>query len=114
MTLSSKKRRAQKNIINVSIQFSETKIEVGTLIMENRLVHFKYKDEFLTRGMNLSPIKLQFNNNIQIANPDPFQGIFGVFDELFMLLRFCFLHYQFLVKNLRTTNIQKKECSLNL
>jgi len=81
MTLSSKKRRAQKNIINVSIQFSETKIEVGTLIMENRLVHFKYKDEFLTRGMNLSPIKLQFNNSIQIANPDPFQGIFGVFDD---------------------------------
>lgn len=67
MTLSSKKRRAQKNIINVSIQFSETKIEVGTLIMENRLVHFKYKDEFLTRGMNLSPIKLQFNNNYSIG-----------------------------------------------
>lgn len=81
MTLSSKKKRVQKNIINVSIQFYKTKIEVGTLIMENRLVHFKYKDEFLTLGLNLSPIKLQFNNSIQIANPDPFNGIFGVFDD---------------------------------
>lgn len=67
--------------MNVSIRFSGNEIEVGKLILDNRLVHFKYNDEFLTKGLNLSPIKLDYNNSIQIADPNPFQGIFGVFDD---------------------------------
>lgn len=75
------KRNVRRKQIYVSIQFSGDEIEVGKLILDNRLVHFKYNDEFLALGMNLSPIKLQFDNSIQIANPDPFHGIFGVFDD---------------------------------
>ncbi|NEW79186.1 MAG: type II toxin-antitoxin system HipA family toxin [Gelidibacter sp.] len=75
------KRSERRKLINVSIQFSGNEIEVGKLILDNRLVHFKYNDEFLALGLNLSPIKLNFNNSIQIANPDPFHGIFGVFDD---------------------------------
>lgn len=75
------KKNIRRKQINVSIQFSGNEIEVGKLILDNRLVHFKYKDEFLALGLNLSPIKLQFDTSIQIANPDPFHGIFGVFDD---------------------------------
>ncbi|PHS50865.1 MAG: phosphatidylinositol kinase [Lutibacter sp.] len=78
-TLNIKSERRKR--INVSIQFSGNEIEVGKLLLDNRLVHFKYNDEFLTLGLNLSPIKLRFNNSIQIAKPDPFHGIFGVFDD---------------------------------
>ena len=81
MKLSSKTRDEKRKLINVSIQFSGNKIEVGKLILDNRLVHFKYNDEFLTLGLNLSPIKLRYDTSIQIADPDPFHGIFGVFDD---------------------------------
>ena len=61
-----------RNKINVSIKFSDDEIEVGKLILDNRKVYFKYNDKFLERGLNLSPIKLQFNNSIQFAKPEPF------------------------------------------
>lgn len=68
-------------LINVYIKFESDEILVGRLILDNRLVHFKYEDHFLSLGMNLSPLKLKYNNEIQVAAPDPFQGIFGVFDD---------------------------------
>ena len=74
-------KKEKRKFIDVSIKFSNDEIEVGKLILDNRLVHFKYNDEFLALGLNLSPIKLQFDNSIQIADPDPFHGIFGVFDD---------------------------------
>lgn len=68
-------------LINVYIRFDSDEILVGRLILDSRLVHFKYEDDFLNLGMNLSPLKLKYNNEIQVAAPDPFHGIFGVFDD---------------------------------
>lgn len=76
-----KTRNESRKQINVSIKFSGDEIKVGKLILDNRMVHFKYNDDFLAHGLNLSPIRLQFDNTIQIADPDPFHGIFGVFDD---------------------------------
>lgn len=67
--------------INVFLKFSGDEIPVGKLILDNRLVHFKYDDDFINRGMNLSPFRLKFNTEIQVANPDPFHGLFGLFDD---------------------------------
>ncbi len=67
--------------INVLLKFSGDEIPVGKLILDNRLVHFKYDDDFIKLGMNLSPLRLKFNTEIQVADPDPFHGIFGVFDD---------------------------------
>ena len=75
--ITSKKRKH----IQVSIKFSGDEIKVGKLLLDNRSIHFKYDDEFLTLGLNLSPIKLDYNDSIQIAKPEPFHGIFGVFDD---------------------------------
>lgn len=81
MVRKSNKSKLKNKRINVFIQFAGDKIEVGKLIIHDRLVHFKYDDKFLEQGFNLSPIKLEFDNRIQIAEPDPFHGIFGVFDD---------------------------------
>jgi len=81
MVRKSNKSKLKNKRINVFIQFADNKIEVGKLILHDRLVYFKYDDKFLEQGFNLSPIKLEFDNRIQIAKPDPFHGIFGVFDD---------------------------------
>jgi len=67
--------------INVFLKFSRDEIPVGKLILDNRLVYFKYDDDFIKLGMNLSPFRLKFNTEIQLADPDPFYGLFGVFDD---------------------------------
>ena len=72
MKKSTSKIRERSKLINVSIQFSGDEIEVGKLILNNRLVYFKYNDEFLALGLNLSPLRLKFDNSIQIADPYPF------------------------------------------
>lgn len=74
-------RSERRKQIKVSIKFSGDEIKVGKLVLDNRLVHFKYDDAFLTLGLNLSPIKLNYDDSIQIAEPEPFHGIFGVFDD---------------------------------
>ena len=67
--------------IHVFIRFSTKEILVGKLILDNRLVHFKYEEEFLNKGLNLSPFKLKYNTDIQVADPSPFYGNFGLFDD---------------------------------
>lgn len=67
--------------INVFIKFSGDEFQVGKLILEYRSVHFKYDNEFLKLGLNLSPFKLKYDDSIQITEPKPFDGIFGVFDD---------------------------------
>lgn len=67
--------------LNVFIRFSEEEIRVGKLVLDNRQVYFKYDETFLSTGLNLSPFKLKFNADIQLAHPIPFRGIFGVFDD---------------------------------
>lgn len=79
MSPNNTKERSKR--INIFIKFSGEEIPVGKLILDNRLIHFKYDEEFLPLGMNLSPIKLKFDDSIQIAEPDPFHGIYGVFDD---------------------------------
>ncbi|MGB0880627.1 MAG: hypothetical protein ACPGTO_08680 [Polaribacter sp.] len=57
MKKSLKTRNKGRKLINVSIRFSGDEIEVGKLLLDNRMVHFKYSDDFLAQGLNLSPNK---------------------------------------------------------
>jgi serine/threonine-protein kinase HipA len=65
--------------IHVSIQFDAEDIEVGELVSENRLIYFRYYPDFVRRGLNISPLKLKLNTDINKANDLPFDGVFGVF-----------------------------------
>jgi serine/threonine-protein kinase HipA len=65
--------------INVSIQFDAEDIEVGELISENKGIYFRYYPDFVKRGLEISPLKLKLNTDINKANDLPFDGLFGVF-----------------------------------
>ena len=67
--------------IVVSIQFDAEEIEVGELVRDDKLIYFKYYPEFLKRGLEISPIKLKLNADINRANELPFEGLFGVFAD---------------------------------
>ena len=67
-----------KKII-VSIQFSKSEIELGELVSEGRNIYFKYYTDFITKGIDISPIKLKVNTAINKADALPFDGLFGVF-----------------------------------
>ena len=65
--------------VYVSIQFDAEEIEVGELVNENKLIYFRYYPAFVKRGLEISPIKLKLNTDINIANSIPLDGLFGVF-----------------------------------
>ncbi len=67
--------------ITVYIQFSKEEVLVGKMILDNKQVHFKYDENFIRLGLDLSPIKLKLDTSIQTAHPNPFDGLFGVFDD---------------------------------
>jgi serine/threonine-protein kinase HipA len=67
--------------IVVSIQFDAEEIEVGELVSDDKLIYFKYYPAFLKRGLEISPIKLKLNTEINKANELPFEGLFGVFAD---------------------------------
>ena len=71
--------RKIKKII-VSIQFSGEEIELGELV-EDGDIYFKYYTDFIKLGLEVSPFKLPLNNNLNKADQEPFDGLFGVFND---------------------------------
>jgi serine/threonine-protein kinase HipA len=69
-----------KKII-VSIQFSKNEIELGELVSEGRDIYFKYYTDFITKGVEISPLKLKLNTGINKVDAIPFDGLFGVFAD---------------------------------
>ena len=69
-----------KKII-VSVQFSKNEIELGELVSEGRDIYFKYYTDFVTKDIEISPLKLKLNTSINKADTIPFDGLFGVFAD---------------------------------
>jgi serine/threonine-protein kinase HipA len=69
-----------KKII-VSICLDHKEIEVGELISEGKSIYFKYYPSFVKSGLQISPIKLKLNNEVNNAGPVPFDGLYGVFAD---------------------------------
>ncbi len=69
-----------KKII-VSILFNKNPIELGELVSDGREIYFKYYTDFLSKGLEISPIKLKLNTGIHKADSIPFDGLFGVFAD---------------------------------
>lgn len=67
--------------LNIYLENSNQKEFVGQLILNKKEILFKYSQEFLDNGFNLSPLLLKFDNSIQSAKPQPFKGLFGVFAD---------------------------------
>ncbi len=67
--------------IAVSLSLEGQHFDVGELVLLNRKIYFKYTPGFLNRGLNLSPVRLPYNDTIVSAEFEPFEGLFGVFND---------------------------------
>ena len=57
--------------------------KVGTLAMtpDSNLCAFEYDKEWISSGYSISPIELPLQTAMFIANPTPFEGNFGIFED---------------------------------
>ncbi len=61
--------------IIVYIEFNQEEIEVGELVNNKKDIYFKYHLDFIKRGLEISPIKLKLNNQLNKASSIPFDRI---------------------------------------
>jgi serine/threonine-protein kinase HipA len=69
------------NKLLVLLNLEDECFEVGELVLSGTQIYFKYSPDFLKTGLNLSPFKLPFSGEIVRADPQPFDGLFGVFSD---------------------------------
>ncbi|AHB47692.1 protein HipA [Hyphomicrobium nitrativorans NL23] len=55
--------------------------KVGRLATQARRILFEYDPDFLSSGLQISPFQLPARAGIVIAEPVPFDGLFGVFND---------------------------------
>ena len=58
-----------------------TRRKVGRLAAQARRILFEYDPAFIAAGVDLSPFKLPLRPGIAVADPEPFDGLFGVFND---------------------------------
>ena len=63
--------------INVFLNINENRNKVGELACVNKKIYFQFDNECLKKGVNISPISLPFNIQIQSNG----NNLFGVFDD---------------------------------
>ncbi len=69
------------NKLFVSLLPGGNSFEVGELVLSDQKIFFRYNPDYLKSGLNLSPIKLPFSGDIVSADNQPFDGLFGVFND---------------------------------
>ena len=69
-----------KNIL-VTLNLEGHSYEVGELVFNNRKIYFRYHSDFLKTVLNISPITLPCTGEITNAEKDPFDGLYGVFND---------------------------------
>ncbi len=56
--------------------------DVGSLLMDtDRIIYFKYEDGFLDKGLNISPIVLNYDGTISKPKTHIFESLYGVFAD---------------------------------
>ncbi len=69
------------NKLFVSLDIEGQMHDVGELVLSANKVYFRYNLDFLYTGLNLSPIKLPFNEEIHSIGKEPFDGLYGLFND---------------------------------
>ncbi len=54
---------------------------MGRLVLQDRSIDFSYDDDFLARGLSLSPMKLPLKPGIMRCDDRTFDGLFGIFND---------------------------------
>ena len=68
-----------KNVDKLEAFFG--KEHVGTIAQAGRKSAFQYGPSWITNGFSISPISLPLENRLFIAEQEPFDGLFGVFND---------------------------------
>ena len=69
------------NRIKAFLNLDNSKIEIGDMILEKNKVYFKYNQDFIESGLQISPFKLKLSNEISSPTATHFEGLFGVFSD---------------------------------
>jgi serine/threonine-protein kinase HipA len=67
--------------MRVGISFAENTYPVGRLASRDRKLYFEYDATFLSRDLNISPLKLPLVAGLQTFDPFLFEGLPGVFND---------------------------------
>lgn len=69
-----------RDIDKVEVHFADE--HVGTMAqIDSRRTAFQYAPSWIENGFSISPISLPLENRLFIAAPEPFDGLFGVFND---------------------------------
>lgn len=71
---------SMENII-VSVDFGDMHSDVGELVSSQGKIYFRYYPGFIQSGIELSPFKLPLSMELYSAPGDPFDGLFGLFND---------------------------------
>jgi serine/threonine-protein kinase HipA len=67
--------------LKVSLDFGSSPVEVGTLLLQDEVVYFRYSASFLDSQLDISPFKLRKTREILTCPKEPFEGLPGVFND---------------------------------
>lgn len=70
-----------KKIDKLTVKYHDRMVGVLSLTPDNRLCAFEYDKQWLAEGFSISPLELPLKPGIFIAQPHPFYGDFGVFED---------------------------------
>jgi serine/threonine-protein kinase HipA len=70
-----------QNLVYVYYNGAGLKQQIGRLLLKNRQLFFEYNTDFLKTGLELSPFKLPLKTGIFSAQYQPFEGLFGLFND---------------------------------
>ena len=69
------------NSIAVGFDDGAREIALGNIKLTDGRLFFRYTNDFLENGSNISPIHMMFNDSIQVVTTDIFEGLYGVFAD---------------------------------
>ncbi len=70
-----------RKIEKLTVKFHDTEVGTLSLTHDNKLCAFEYSKQWLKDGFSISPLELPLEPKLFIANPTPFSGGFGIFED---------------------------------
>ncbi|MDR7128468.1 serine/threonine-protein kinase HipA [Algoriphagus sp. 4150] len=67
--------------IKAGLDFGSGIQPVGRLALRERIIYFEYDNEFLQKGIEISPFRLPLQRGVIEFPPRPFEGLSGVFSD---------------------------------
>jgi serine/threonine-protein kinase HipA len=68
-------------ILNVGLDFGMQQRKVGRMAQRRHEIFFEYDPSFLADPLPISPLRLPLKSGLQTVSYQPFEGLFGVFND---------------------------------